>query len=125
MNPFSKYLRQFADDHEFDAFVAQWDVLEAVVVGVYRDKTSPSAAQSDFDTVWPWLRRAYPHWEPSLRPYWQLTRAAGEMTLVDPFQLLLDLALPEAIVGNWFIMQHLPAARETINRYLVDHGSEG
>jgi hypothetical protein len=119
MNPFSKYLRQFYSDRDFDAFVAKWDVLEAVVVGVYREKLTLAAAQPDYETVWPWLRGVYPQWEPVLRPYWKQTSAAGEPTRVDPFQLLLDLPALEAIAGNWTAMQHLPAAREAINRYLL------
>lgn len=124
-NPFSRYLRQFAGDRAFDDFVEQWDVLESVVVRVYRGKTTVAAAQPDFDHAWPRLREAYPHWEPALRPYWQATRAAGEPTHQDPFQLLLDLPSLEVLEGNWTIMQHLPAAREAINRFLVDHASEG
>lgn len=124
MNPFSKYLRQFSDDPQFDTFVAHWDELESVVVRVYRHKMTVEAAQADFEQAWPWLREAYRHWEPMLRPYWQQTRAAGELTKTDPFQLLLDLQSPEAIAGNWTAMQHLPAAREAINRFLVDHGSD-
>jgi hypothetical protein len=124
-NPFSKYLRQFTADPDFERFIEQWDVLESVVVRVYRGKLELAAAQSDFDQAWPWLREVYLHWEPALRPYWQATKAAGETTHVDPFQLLLDLPSPDAIPGNWTAMQHLPAAREAINRFLVDHGHDG
>lgn len=120
-NPFSQYLRQFAGDRAFDDFVSQWDILESVVVRVYRGKVTAEAVQPDYDGAWTWLREAYPGFEPSLRPYWQATRAAGEPTRMDPFQLLLDLPSPQAIEGNWTIMQHLPAAREAINRFLVDH----
>lgn len=119
-NPFSKYLRQFARDDTFDAFVDQWDTLESIVVRVYRGKVAPDNAQTDFDQTWPRLREVYPQWEAALRPYWQATQAAGEPTYVDPFRLLLDLPGPQAIEGNWTMMQHLPAAREAINRYLVD-----
>lgn len=123
MNPFSKYLRQFARDQDFDAFVAQWDVLESVVIGVYRDKMLIEQAQTAFSTTWPQLRQIYPQWEPGLRSCWQLTKAAGELTQVDPFQLLLDIQTPEQIKGDWKAMQHLPAAREAINRYLLEHGN--
>lgn len=123
-NPFSQFLRQFAPDRDFDAFVAQWDILESLVVRVYRNKMPAAGAQSDYDRVWPWLRSEYGRWEPALRPYWQATKAAGEATHMDPFQLLLDLPGPEAILGNWPAMQHLPAARESINRFLRDRGND-
>jgi hypothetical protein len=120
-NPFTRFLRQGAADNGFAAFIERWDRLEWVVVGVYRDKIDRAAAEAQYAEVWPWLRRAYPCWQAALRPHWQATRAAGEPTHVDPFALLLEIAAPADIVGDWRAMQHLPAAREAINRYLVDN----
>jgi hypothetical protein len=122
MNPFSKYLSQWSDDGEFAAFVAHWDRLERIVIGVYRGKMEVEASGQEFDRVWPWLRERYPRWEETLLPYWRATRAAGEPTRSDPFRLLLGLPEPAAIRDNWGAMQHLPAAREAINQYLIDHG---
>ncbi len=122
MNPFSKYLSQWSADTDFAAFVEQWDRLEAVVVGVYRRKMDLAVAEITFDEVWSRLRESYPRWRDELRLYWQATRAAGEPTQIDPFQLLLDIPTPGAIGGDWRAMQHLPAAREAINHYLIDHG---
>lgn len=119
-NPFTRFLRQGAADDGFGAFIERWDRLEWVVVGVYRDKIDRAAAEAQYAEVWPWLRRAYPRWQAALRPHWQATRAAGEPTQVDPFALLLEIAAPADIVGDWRAMQHLPAAREAINRYLVE-----
>jgi hypothetical protein len=93
--------------------------LERLVVGVYRGKVAADAAQLEFEQVWPWLRRRYPDWEAALVPHWRLTRAAGELTTVDPFHLLLAIDGPRSIPGDWRAMQHLPAAREAINRYLT------
>jgi hypothetical protein len=118
MNPFSKFLRQWSPDAEFIAFVEQWDRLERVVVGFYRGKLEPAAAAAEYTRVWPPLRALYPRWEAALRPHWQATRAAGAPTLIDPFRLLLDIPEAAAIAGDWRAMQHLPAAREAINRYL-------
>lgn len=118
MNPFSRFLRQWSSDLEFGAFVEQWDRLERVVVGVYRGKLDPAAAAPEFAAVWSWLREHYLHWEEALRPHWQATRAAGEPTHTDPFRLLLSVPEPSAIPGDWRAMQHLPAAREAINRLL-------
>lgn len=123
MNPFSKYLSQWSADRDFNGFVAQWDRLERLVVAVYRQKIDAVAAETEFSRVWPLLRREYDGWAAALRPHWQATRAAGEATQTDPFQLLLDLQSPAGITGNWRAMQHLPAAREAINRYLLAQGS--
>jgi hypothetical protein len=126
MNPFSKYLRQWSNDSQFEAFVDQWDRLERIVVGIYRGKIKVETAVPEFNQVWPWLRERYSDWAEALRPHWQATRAAGEPTHDDPFQLLLALPEPAAIRGDWRAMQHLPAAREAINRYLLakERGTE-
>jgi hypothetical protein len=119
MNPFSNHLRQWSNDSQFEAFVDQWDRLERIVIGVYRGQMTPEEAAGEYGRLWPWLREAYGRWEEALRPHWLATRAAGEPTRADPFRLLLDIPRPEAIPGDWRAMQHLPAAREAINRYLV------
>ena len=123
MNPFSKYLSQWSTDRDFNAFIAQWDRLERLVVAIYRQKVDAGAAEAEFKTIWPELRRQYNVCAEALRPHWLATRAAGEATHVDPLQLLLDLASPEKVTGNWRAMQHMPAAREAINRFLLEQSS--
>ncbi len=118
MNPFTRFLSQWSRNRSLDEFVAYWDRLERLVVLVHREKMALAEAEPEFDRVWPWLRQRYGQWEEALRPYWQQTKAAGEQTQTDPFQLLLDLEAPAAISGNWRAMQHLPAAREALNLYL-------
>ena len=44
------------------------------------------------------------------------------MTKTDPFQMLIDFHTPNDIVGNWTAMQHLPAAREALNQYILETG---
>ncbi len=90
------------------------------MVQVHREKMMLAVAEPEFAQVWPWLRQHYGRWEEVLRPYWQQTKAAGVPTQTDPFQLLLDLETPAAILDNWHVMQHLPAAREALNLYLRD-----
>lgn len=124
MNLFSSYLNQWSDDADFEGFLRQWDTLESTVVRVYRQKMTVDEAAPDFDAIWPRLRADYPRWQPVLEPYWRQTRAAGEPTATDPFLRLLDIQHAADIPGDWGAMQHLPAAREAINRYLVAHGSE-
>ena len=120
MNPFTRFLNQWSNNHSLSDFIAYWDRLEKLVVLVYRQKLTPLAAEPEFEQVWPWLRRVYGEWAEGLRPYWQQTKAAGEITQVDPFLLLLDLETPSAILGDWRAMQHLPAAREALNLFLRD-----
>jgi hypothetical protein len=119
LNPFSRFLRQWSSNRPFTDFVARWDELEALVVAVYRQRTTPDAARPAFEQIWPWLRQQYPEWEEVLRPFWQQTQAGSRPTQTDPFRLLLAFDQPEAILDNWPAMQHLPAAREAINQYLL------
>ena len=119
MNPFSKFLRQWAKDATLDEFVAHWDQLEIVVVRVYRQKMPVAEAEKEFAVVWPWLRQQYGMWEGRLRPFWPQTIAGGQPTQQDPFQLLLSLTQPEDILDNWTAMQHLPAAREALNQFIL------
>ena len=59
MNPFTRYLSQWSTDDSFAAFVADWDRLERLVIGVYRAKLAVAAAEPEFAQVWPRLRRRY------------------------------------------------------------------
>lgn len=124
MNPFTRFLSQWSKDRELSAFIAYWDRLERLVVLVHREKMTVAAAEPEFAEVWPWLRQNYGRWVEALRPYWQQTKAAGAPTQTDPFQMLLDLETPTAILGNWRAMQHLPAAREALNLLLRHQASE-
>jgi hypothetical protein len=120
MNPFSKFLRQWAHNPSLNEFADYWDRLEAVVVGVYRQKMTLTVAQAEFEQVWPWLRANYGAWEAALRPLWRQATAGGQPTQTDPFQLLLAFTEPEDIGDNWTAMQHLPAAREALNQLFFD-----
>jgi len=120
MNPFTRFLNQWSSNRFLSEFITYWDRLEKLVVLVHRGKMTLSVAEPEFAQVWPWLRQHYGRWEEVLRPYWQQTKAASEPTQTDPFQLILELSSPAAILGNWRVMQHLPAAREALNLYLRD-----
>ena len=119
MNPFSRFLSQWSKDRPFQDFVEHWDALEAIVVRVYREKMSPAEAEPEFQRLWPWLRQRYPHWEEALRPFWQQAKAGGKPTRTDPFRLLLAFQHPAEILGDWNAMQHLAAAREALNQFVI------
>jgi len=118
-NPFTNFLRQWNRRPDLDEFVRYWDALERIVVRVYREKATVEEAGPEFEQVWPWLRRHYGEWREVLRPFWQQTKAAGAPTQTDPFQMFLNMQSPQDIVGDWRAMQHLPAAREAVNQYLL------
>lgn len=118
-NPFTRFLRGGSSASKLDEFVAYWDALEGLMVRVYRGKETAVSAEPEFVRVWPWLREHYPRWQAALHPFWRETKAGGAPVQSDPFQLLLDLETPQAIVDNWTAMQHLPAAREALNQYIL------
>ncbi len=119
MNPFTNFLRQWSADDDFNTFVAYWDRLERLTIQVYRQKITVTVAEPEFADVWPWLRERYGRWQPTLEPFWRQTTAAGAPTQTDPFRLLLEKQSPADIPGDWRAMQHLPAAREAINHYVL------
>ncbi len=120
-NPFTKYLSQWLRRPDIEPFIAHWDELERIVVQVYKGQMALDEADELFAQVWPWLRAHYGQWQEALRPYWQQTKAAGKPTQTDPFQLLIALESPAAILDNWTAMQHLPAAREALNHFVLAH----
>jgi hypothetical protein len=120
MNPFTQFLRQWSHDDYLDEFVTYWDRLERLTIQIYRRKISTEAAQPEFDIVWPWLRVSYGRWQTELSPYWQQSKAAGQPAQTDPFALLLAKQSPADILGDWAAMQHLPAAREALNQFILN-----
>lgn len=124
MNPFTRFLNQWSDNHSLDEFIAHWDLLERVVVLVYRQKMTLDEAEEPFRQAWPWLRQQYGQWEEILRPFWQQTQAGSQPTQTDPFRLLLRLEKTADIPDNWNAMQHLPAAREALNRLVLAASQE-
>lgn len=119
MNPFSKFLRQWSRQPDFDHFVEQWDRLERLVIAVYKAGQARPEDEQTYAEVRTWLGQHYGRWSEALRPHWQEALIGGAPAVEDPF---LRLTRPEnaaAFVGDWQAMQHLPAAREAINRLLL------
>jgi len=120
VNPFTQSLARELADPAVDDFIADWDALEALVVRVYRGGAAgpPDVAE------WPGLRArlaaSYPAWSPVFAPHWPQTRAGGQTVTADPFLRLMSFARAADIVGDWAAMQTLPAAREALNRMLVE-----
>ena len=122
-NPFSKYLNQWSDNPDIEQFLSYWDELEFITIRVYQKKMTVDEVQVEFVRVWGWLRENYGAWEDALRPYWQQTISGGQPTQTDPFWLLINKQTPEDILDDWNAMQHLPAAREALNQYILAHSA--
>lgn len=120
MNPFTRYLLGGGrkEDKALQTFVERWDALEGLVIRVFRNKMAETADETEYQQLRPWLLANYPLWEDKWRPYWQETLVGRLPCESDPFQRLLTAEKAADFIGDWEAMQHLPAAREAINRYI-------
>ncbi len=119
MNPFSRFLRQWSGDEHFDQFVARWDRLEALVIRVYKQGAARPEDEADYAALRPWLRAHYATYQATLEPLWRDTLVGGQPAGEDPFLRLLHPEQAAGFIGDWPAMQHLPAAREALNRVLL------
>ena len=125
MNPFSRFLSQFLKgERSIGTFIEHWDLLEAMVVRLYKQKTVSSNDREHFGQSWPWLLENYPQWQGELAPYWPETIVGGQPAPTDPFLRLIEVDRPEAFFNDWEALQYLPAAREALNHYLVAQGAD-
>jgi len=120
MNPFTKSLATRLGQHHINEFVAHWDALEALIVRVFRAKQASANDEAEHARTRTWLLTHYADWQAALAEYWPHTKAAGAPTQRDPFDTLLSHEHAANFVANWPAMQALPAARESINRLILD-----
>ncbi|MEO6060900.1 MAG: hypothetical protein ABIQ99_03055 [Thermoflexales bacterium] len=120
MNPFTQSLARELADPALDDFIADWDALEAMVVRVFRGGAAGPADEGEWAALRPALGAAYPAWAGALASHWPQTRAGGQPVTADPFVRMMSFTQAADIVGDWAAMQTLPAAREALNRMLVE-----
>ena len=120
MNPFTQSLLKQISDRKLVAFVTRWDALEALVVRVYKGDAATAQDEAEHARLRGALLQDYPRWQATLSEYWPQTRAAGKPTQADPFAFLLSVPRAGDFVDHWAAMQTLPAAREALNRMLVE-----
>lgn len=136
-NPYTRWLRSVTappggpagvpagvpSAHAADAFIADWDRLERLVIDVYRRGETDGQDEAE----WQWLRGALAgrHEAAALAPHWRGVLAGGEALAADPFLALLSLSRAADLVDNRRAMQLLPAAREALNRWLLALGGGG
>lgn len=125
MNIFTRFLTQKQPlNPSLEQFIAHWDQLEALVIRVYKNKQATAADQTLYAELRPWLQTHYPSLTAALQPFWQASKVGGKLEHGDPFVFLFTPAGAEQFINNWAAMQHLPAARETLNSYLVAHSPQ-
>ncbi|MDX1664717.1 MAG: hypothetical protein R3272_13065 [Candidatus Promineifilaceae bacterium] len=125
MNPFTRFLRQWlGDDDDVDALVGHWDALEALIIRVYKQGEATPADEAEYQALRRWMQANYGTWAGELRPLWQETEVAGAPAEHDPFLRLTTPRAAADYVGDWNAMQHLPAAREALNRLVLSRSGQ-
>ena len=123
VNPFTKALAVGLRSRRLKVFVARWDDLEALVVRVYRAGIATPEDERRFADLKAWLNRHYPEWQARLEPHWRAALWAGQPCVDDPFCALLAVARAGDLCGSWVHLQALPAAREALNRMILDESA--
>jgi len=125
MNPFTRFLRQWTrDDAGLDQLVEHCDALESLVIRVYKEGEATAEDEARYQKIRRWMRDNYASWQEALRPFWQQAQVAGRPAAEDPFLRLTDPESASAFVGEWEAMQFLPAAREALNRFVIQQSNE-
>ncbi|RPI84349.1 MAG: hypothetical protein EHM41_13605 [Chloroflexi bacterium] len=112
-------LRSYRGRH-FRAFVKRWDLIEALALRVYRGGIASKEDEQEYTDVRNWLLKKYAYWQPILKPYWETAMIAGEQASEDPFLRTLSIENASDFIKNWQAIQVLPAARESLNKFLLD-----
>lgn len=124
MNPFTRFLSQWSQDHIIAQFIPPWDTVEALVIRVYKSGRATAEDEESYRRVRASLQKIYPQLAEGLRPYWQQTKVGGKLEHGDPFLFLLTADRAADFVDNWVALQHLPAAREALNQYILSVSEE-
>lgn len=125
MNPFTRFLRQWIqDDVGLDQLVERCDALEALVIRVYKEGAATAADEAQYQAIRRWMQHNYAAWQEDLRPFWQQANVAGRPAAEDPFLRLTAPETASAFAGDWQAMQVLPAAREALNRLVIQQSNE-
>jgi hypothetical protein len=120
-NPFTKSISGSVQSDALRAFVQRWDALEALVVRAFRARAATPADEAEYSELRAWLASHYAPWQPALEPLWKQAKRGGKLCEDDPFAFLFAPETASAFAGSWAHMQALPAARESLNRLLLDH----
>lgn len=119
MNPVTRALLDRLGAHPIEAFVSDWDVLEALIIRVYKNGAVTVVDESEYKRLQTRLAESYSNWQDALRPFWQGKPAGGKSISSDPFLLLIAPESAREFVANWEAMQTLPVSRQGLNEYLM------
>lgn len=89
------------------------------MIRVFRGKSATPADEAAHGPLRAWLHAHYEDWRAVLEPHWRQSKMAGQLATQDPFALLMHVETAAGFVGQWPVMQALPAAREALNRLIL------
>jgi hypothetical protein len=123
MNLFTGFLSgALGEEDELLPFIERWDALERLVIRVYKGQSATAADEAEYGQLRRWLLDAYPRFRAELEPLWREAKVAGELAAADPFARLMQAGAAADFAGDWPAMQNLPAAREALNRLILQQG---
>jgi hypothetical protein len=120
MNPFTRSLSARLRSRKLKQFIAHWDALEALVIRVYRGDQATPHDEQEYARLRRWLAGRYGDLRAALEPHWRQALQGGQLATEDPFAFLFRPKQAHDFVGSWPHMQALPAAREALNRLILE-----
>jgi hypothetical protein len=124
MNPVTRQLLARITDRRLIRFVEAWDALEALVIRIYKTGQVAPGDEQTYRRIHRRLCRLLPRYAAALESHWRQTTINGQPVTDDPFAALFAPDDISAFVGDWDMMQRLPAAREALNGWLLDRVNE-
>jgi hypothetical protein len=120
MNPVTQKILDDLNDPTLTQFVNGWGQLEQLIIAVYRSGEATRADIRQHKALRKALQGDYAAYAEQLAAYWPETTIDKKKATEDPFTTLLSVKNARKFVGNWAIMQTLPAVRQALNEWLVD-----
>lgn len=120
MNPVTQSLLKHLNGPQLHAFAEDWDLLTALVIEIYQQKSLTVAQQARFFEAQARLQNSYAALAAELEPHWRAARVKGDLVVGDPFRAIIDKPSAKEFVENWDALRSLPAAREALNMMLME-----
>lgn len=118
-NPFTRFLNSNQQDRHLDRFIILWDAMEERCIDTYQAGDCTPDENRDWQLLRANLRKAYGKVSELLAPHWKTATIKGRPVDKDPFLHVLQTGSLEEVIDNWSLLQHLPPAREAINRCIL------
>ena len=89
---------------------------------MFRGKAANAVDEIEYTQLRTWLHANYEQWRTALEPHWRQAKVVGQLAVEDPFAKLFAPSHATDFLNNWPALQALPAAREGLNRLVLEVG---